>query len=259
MHPVALAVAGLLPVKWQVIGILGAEHLRGQPCGGQAAFLQARWPGRDERGSVRISTAHELAPDESAANEARRSVVEWLADLLPQATPGGRTRLDRFWVEDLLDNRQPLGQAGRACVLGWRTWRDWCGLQRRLSRCLRLGRGLVLHALQEPLPPGRVEWLTLAAEASANERVDLLAQARVLTLQTLVVLAPSGFAWSLAPPRSNSPSSTSRLAFFTRTRPSTSVFNPSSGRVTSVIAPMRTTLMTPADRGATRTAYGFHA
>ena len=198
VHAVALTVNGFLPVERKMIGVLGDEHLREQPCRGQAALLQARRQRRDDRGRVRVSTPHELAPDQPAAQKARRFVVELLAELRSDAAPRCRARLDWFRVEGLLDDRQVLGQAGRAFTLrGW-TRRGRFGLQGRLGRCLRLGRRLVLHALQEHLQLGRVELLALSAEESADERVDLLAQERVLTFQSLVGFQQFGFAGSLA-------------------------------------------------------------
>ena len=101
-------------------------------------------------------------------------------------------------IEGLLDDGQMLGQPGGAFVLGGWTRRGRFGLQRRPGWCLRFGCRLVLHTLQEQLQLDRVELLALAAEEPAHQRIDLLAQERVLTLQTLVGFQQLGFAGSLA-------------------------------------------------------------
>ena len=149
-------------------------------------------------GGVRVSTAHELAADEPPAQEARRFVVELLADFLLRCNARRSDTPGPARVEHLLDDRQTLGQPGRAFVLGGRTRRGRFHLQRRLGRCLRFGRGHVLHALQEHLQLGRVELLAVTAKEPAHQRVDLLAQERVLTFQVLVALLQLGFAEGLA-------------------------------------------------------------
>ena len=73
--------------------------------------------------------------------------------------------------------------------------RHWFHFQSRLDRCRRLrDRRLLGDALEQELELRRVELLALAAEEPTHQRVDLLAQERVLTFQVLVALLQLGFA-----------------------------------------------------------------
>lgn len=197
MHAMALPINLFLTVERRMIAIFGDEDLRQQPCGGQTALLQPWRQRRDDRSRVHIAPAHILAPDEPEPQKARRFIVELLADFLSDAAPRGGVCLDRLRVEHLLNEWQMIGPSGRAFVFsgsatGWR----------RLDR-LRLtfggfGRGILAAALQEQQQLSGIHLLALAAEEAADQRVDLLAQQRVLALQTLVLFAQLGFADGLA-------------------------------------------------------------
>ena len=111
------------------------------------------------------------------------------------AAGSARTRLR---VEHLFHDRQMLGQPGRAFVLGGWTRRGRFHCQGRLGRCRWLRGGRLCDALEQKLELRRIELLAVGAKESAHQRVDLLAQERVLTLQMLVALLQLGFAGAFA-------------------------------------------------------------
>ena len=80
MHAVARPVDLLLPVEGKMITILCHDDLRVQAGRGDAALLQLLRQWCDDRHGIEFAAMDELAPDESAAHEARRLVVE-----LPEA------------------------------------------------------------------------------------------------------------------------------------------------------------------------------
>ena len=83
-------------------------------------------------------------------------------------------------------------------MLGGRTRRGRLHFQGRFGRHRWLRGGHLCNALEQELELRRVEPLALAAEEPTHQRVDLLAQERVLTLQMLVALLQLGFAGGLA-------------------------------------------------------------
>ena len=93
-----------------MIAELRDEDLREQAWCGHAAFLQARGQRGDDGHGVDLAAAHILAPNQAAAQEARRFVIELLTDFFADAAPRRGTGFDRRGVEHFLDHRQVLGQ-----------------------------------------------------------------------------------------------------------------------------------------------------
>ena len=111
MHAVARPVDFLLPVEGKVIAILAHDDLCEQAGRGNAAILELLRQWGDERHGVEFAAPDELAPDEPKAHEARRLVVELLADFFADAAPGLRRGLDLRRFDDLLDDLQIRGPA----------------------------------------------------------------------------------------------------------------------------------------------------
>ena len=90
----------LLPVEWQMIAVFGDDDLREQSWCGDATLLQGVQRGNDGR-LVGLITLHILPPDDAAAEEPRRFIVELFGDFFADGAPSFRIsnnliRLDHF-------------------------------------------------------------------------------------------------------------------------------------------------------------------
>src|SRR5215210_4679929 len=94
----------LLAIQGQMITILGDQDLRQESRRGDAAFVQAFGQGSNYILSIFIVTRHVFAPDQSAAKEPSRLIVELLADFGSNIAPGLRRSFDRFRINDFFNH-----------------------------------------------------------------------------------------------------------------------------------------------------------
>ena len=94
-----------------MVAILCHDDLREQAGRGEATLLELLRQRGDHGHGVAFAAPDELSPDKSKAHEARRFVVELLADFHTEAAPGLRRGLDLRRFDDLLDDLQIRGPA----------------------------------------------------------------------------------------------------------------------------------------------------
>lgn len=183
--------------------------------GGASGWCFLTYLPADDKEEWLAVSLRSAAPDQMAAEKLPRSVVELLGDFLPDAAPGLRVGFDRAGVDDFLNDRQVLREAGPAgrsgaadgmvCggglqgVSGGGCHVGGFGFSRRRRRWR------VFVSGQEQFQLGGVELLAFGPEDPAHEGVDfLLEQGYLLTQLRVFLLAGSergaqfGFPWSHA-------------------------------------------------------------
>ena len=167
----------LLAIQRQMIHVLLQQDVGQQPRAGITAFDQARGQRRDQRRTVPIDFARELAADDAAAKVTRRHHVQFFGDFLADAPIRAGVLLDGFRINDLFFHRQVLRQAGLALrpapTRARRGRRGWLVI---------VWRGL-LQGAQQQFQLVAVELLALASEKSLQEELHLAVQQRVFTQQ----------------------------------------------------------------------------
>lgn len=181
MHVVAAGEDLFLPVERKVIAVFAHEDLGQQSGRGQAAFAQALGQRRDDGSQIGVGAVNVFAADDPPAQEAAGFVIELFVHFLADAAPGLRRGLHRFGIDDLFDERKIFRQARGAHFAGTGRVRFRHGWQ-RLGRRRGAGGG---GQLQEQFELRGIDGFTAGAENAAHERIDLLAQERVLLARLL--------------------------------------------------------------------------
>ncbi len=180
MHVVAAGKDLFLTVERKVVAVFADQHLGEQTGRRQPAFAQALGQRRDDGGEIGVGAVNEFAANDPAAQETAGFVVELFVHFLADAAPGLRLCFHRLGIDDLFDQRQMLRQTRPALRAGTRSaffpqtdqrWgREW--------DAERAG-----GELQEQFELRGIEGFAAGSEDAAHERIDLLAQERVLLLR----------------------------------------------------------------------------
>ena len=162
-----------------MIAVLGHHDLGQKPRRDEAAFEERRRQRRDHRHGIEQAALHILGPHRAPPQEASWFIVQPLADFFTDAPPLLGSRLhrrgDEHFFNDLQMLRYPWPPGAR------RRWspRALWGLRGHRLR----GFSRSVESLQKQQQLRRIELLALGSKEPPGQRVDLLAQERVLLFQ----------------------------------------------------------------------------
>ena len=157
-----------------MVAIFADQNLRQQTRRGQAAIQQPFRQGGDHRHRVHFRPVDILLADEAAAQKAGGFVIKLFADFLPNAPPLFGLGFHRFGFDHFFHHGQMFWQPGSGFLPGARS-RHFGHRHHRSHR----GGGRT-GQLQQQFQLGPVHRFAAGAKYAAHQRINLLAQQRVL-------------------------------------------------------------------------------